>query len=152
MKDPKDDKKNIIKLEDIPKQEVFTNPKEYFDELPMIIHARLSETKREKASFGIPILAKIAVPALMLLLVLLWLGSPTPSQNNVQAILDQVSTEEMIAFIEDSDLSTEDLIAMVDLDQEDIDAIETDEINLLTDDEWNQVMNEYDYLDLNDSL
>ena len=72
------------------------------------------------------------------------------NNNNidVQAMLEDIPTEELVLFLAESDISTEEILSMVDLNEFDIDGMIEEEIQLLDDNEWDDLLEEYpDYED-----
>ena len=123
------------KLEDIPKKTVFDAPEGYFDRLPGIIQARLApaDVKREfgwvfylrySLRYGLPVLA-IAVGSFLYLN-----KAETQSAEDLLASIDSVY---LVAYLEDSDVSTDDLMESVSLDNNEANVIQQstlDEINV----------------------
>lgn len=109
------------KLEDIPKKDLFKAPDGYFDKLPGIIQARVA--KPEPESIWVPVL-KFALPVLALVTVgVFWFSNPTV--QNVETELAGINTEQLIAYLDntevvweetetDSDWSEDDLLELED--------------------------------------
>lgn len=109
------------KLEDIPKKDLFKAPDGYFDKLPGIIQARVA--KPEPKSIWVPVL-KFALPVLALVTVgVFWFSNPTV--QNVETELAGINTEQLIAYLDntevvweetetDSDWSEDDLLELED--------------------------------------
>jgi hypothetical protein len=126
------------KLEDIPKKDIFGTPEGYFEKLPSTIQARVSEKNsslsespfyRFKLQYVLPVV-------LLLAAAVYWFESPSES-NNVDELLASVKTEELIAYLSESDMTTEDLIdhlssegMTTDIDTEDADEQLLDSIEL----------------------
>lgn len=114
------------KLEDIPKNNPFSIPDGYFDKLPGVIQARIAEGTFEKQSrpyfryalqYAMPVIAIIIVAVIYL----------TPKQaENYNDILATVSTEQLAAYLADSDISTDEILEAGELDEVSIEAIEAD--------------------------
>lgn len=111
------------KLEDIPKKDLFKAPEGYFDKLPGIIQARVA--KPEPKSVWVPVL-KFALPVVALVAAgIFWLSKPTlPSVENELAA---INTEQLIAYLDNTEVVWED----VELDSD-----------------WS----EYDFLELEDRV
>ena len=96
------------KLEDIKKENIFKVPERYFDELPMRIQDRISGKSESAPSmvFNWSLAIKMALPALVLAIVV---GFGIIFQNDdtyqdAETLLAQVSTEEMIAYLQETDI------------------------------------------------
>jgi hypothetical protein len=112
------------KLEDIPKKEVFSTPDGYFDSLPTRIQSRIAEKdgKRDHV-FIFQTAWKLAVPAVVLLAVgIFWFTSPS-QPTNAESILAAIETEDLVAYLSESDISTEEVIDAAGFNTEDIDEI-----------------------------
>ncbi len=114
------------KLEDIPKNHPFKVPDGYFDRLPGIIQARVAEksgVKETKPYFRYAV--QYALPVVVLAIVAVIYLIPTSSQD-VDTMLASVSTEELVVYLEQSEITTEELLDEMDLDSESVEAIESE--------------------------
>jgi hypothetical protein len=114
------------KLEEIPKKDVFEVPEGYFDSLPARISARIEARKGSQAPEGfgwIPAL-RFAVPVLMVAAAVYALYLAGPATQNPEKILASVSTEALYEFLDESDLSTEELVNTLDVENFDLDGLE----------------------------
>ncbi|MEZ4944175.1 MAG: hypothetical protein R2804_01490 [Cyclobacteriaceae bacterium] len=114
-----------MKLEDIPKKNLFKEPEGYFDELPGIIQSRIA--KEEAKPLGIPsfgLVLRYALPVLAvgLALFLIFRQSDLMS-SNPEELLASVDTEALSNYLIESDLTTEELLDYADLDSKDIEAL-----------------------------
>jgi len=114
------------KLEDIPKNHPFKVPDGYFDSLPGIIQARVaekSEVKEAKPYFRYAL--QYVLPVVVLAIVaVIYLVPGTP--QDVDSMLASVSTEELAAYLEESEITTEELLDQMDLNSENVEAIESE--------------------------
>lgn len=113
------------KLDEIPKKHPFEVPEGYFDKLPGIIQARVagtSELKEAKPYFRYAL--QYAVPVIVLAIVALIYF--IPKNDDVDAMLATVSTEELVAYLENSEITTEELLEEMTLDSESVEAIESE--------------------------
>jgi hypothetical protein len=114
-----------MKLEDIPKKNVFKEPEGYFDELPGIIQSRIA--KEEKKPFDIPsfgLVLRYALPVLAVGFALfLIFRQSDPMSANPEELLASVDAEALSSYLIESDLTTEELLDYADLDNEDIEAL-----------------------------
>jgi hypothetical protein len=114
------------KLEDIPKNHPFKVPDGYFDNLPGIIQSRVaekSEVLEAKPYFRYAL--QYALPVVVLAIVAVVYLYPTNPQD-VDTMLASVSTEELVAYLEQSEITTEELLDEMDLDSESVEAIESE--------------------------
>jgi hypothetical protein len=115
------------KLEDIPKKQVFNVPDGYFEKLSSTIQARVSEKESRRATtfLVLPVVIRYALPALVLAAVgVFWFQND--SQKDAESILASVSTEDLVAYLNDSEISTEELMNAAEFDAEDLDDIESE--------------------------
>jgi hypothetical protein len=134
-----------MKLEDIPKKPIFDVPEGYFDQLPGKIQARISVDQGREPSFVFRYKFQYVIPVLIILAVgLIWVLKPQPA-NDVDSLLASVDTESMVAYLNDSELTTEDVIEEVDFSSTDIDDIETEVYQLqLEDESFDEILDDID--------
>jgi hypothetical protein len=116
------------KLEDIPKKQVFDVPDGYFDKLTSTIQARVAEkeSRRATAFLSLPGVVRYALPALVLAAIgIFWFQNNT-SQKDPESILASVSTEDLVAYLNDSEISTDELMNAAGFDADDLDDIESE--------------------------
>jgi hypothetical protein len=112
------------KLEDIPKNHPFKVPEGYFDRLPGIIQARVAEKSavpEPKPYFRYAL--QYALPVVILAIVAVIYLVPRKPQD-VETMLASVSTEQLATYLEESDITTEELLDEMNLDKESVEAIE----------------------------
>jgi hypothetical protein len=110
------------KLEDIPKRNIFEVPDAYFDQLPLKIQAKVESTQPSTSvipAFGLVFRYAFPVILVGIAAYLFW---PT-SKGNQDDLLASVSTESLISFLNETDLSTEDLIDLAKLDETEADSL-----------------------------
>lgn len=116
------------RLEDIPKKNIFETPEGYFDELPGIIQSRIAEKSKSTSPFpSFGLVLRYAVPVLAIAIALFLIFRPSAPLGNPDELLASVSTEELTYYLVESDFTTDELLDMVDLSDEDINAL-NDEI------------------------
>lgn len=132
------------KLEDIPKKEVFNVPDGYFENLPTIIQARTVGQKKETAflprfSYAL----RYAVPVVVLGVIgYFWLG-PKSQQDSAESILASIETEDLVAYLNETDLTTEELLESVQLEASDVDEIEGEIYGEeLSDEDFEEILDE----------
>jgi hypothetical protein len=113
------------KLEDIPKKQIFEVPEGYFEKLPGIIQSRVTQHREEKKwwlEYNYSL--RLALPAIILLVVgIIWF-SDTPKDLNAENLLASIQTEDLITYLNEDELTTEELLEHVILDAQDINTIE----------------------------
>lgn len=125
------------KLDDIPKKNIFEAPEGYFERLSGVIQARVAD--RTDMPSWIPMFRiglRYALPALMIAIAAFFYLSRTAplSAEDLIASMDSAS---LAAYLDESDMSTEDLLESVPLDYNEADAIREqtiDDIDLNEDD------------------
>ncbi len=111
-----------MKLDDINKENIHSVPDKYFDELPMRIQSRIAP-KDVRKGYDLSWLFswKTAVPAFaaVLIVVGIFIFGPDNNFGDPDKLLAQVETEDIIAYLDMTELSIDDLL-------EDIDPLEID--------------------------
>jgi hypothetical protein len=108
------------KLEEIAKKNIFEVPDGYFDKLPGIIQARVA--KPEPTRWLIPTL-KFALPVLALVAVgIFWFTAQTG--QSIEEQLSGIQTEQLVAYLDDSDLTMDDLAETVTWSESDLNELE----------------------------
>ncbi len=106
-----------MKLDDINKENIFKVPDKYFEEFPN----RLQDTIREESKKGngklisLPTFIKMAVAASILALVTIGIFQPGTGIRSADQLLANVPTESLIAYLEESDMSVDELIETIDV-------------------------------------
>lgn len=116
-----------IKLDDIEHKAPFEVPQDYFDGLAHKIQARAIADEKKKGYYSFSLPVRLAIPAFVIAIfvVIFW---PNASQNNLSAeqLLAEVSTEAIVDYLYDSEVTTDELLVYYELDFSDEDAIEED--------------------------
>lgn len=133
----------MSKLEDIPKKQIFSVPEDYFETLPSRIHSRLPESGSEsRTRLVLRYSLQYVLPVVLVALVLFWYNRPS---SDAATILATVETEDLIYYLQESGLTTDDLIENVEFNQSDVEAIEGEVYDLelpgLNDDEIDLELN-----------
>lgn len=122
------------RLEDIPKKDIFSVPDGYFDRLPGIIQSRVAPSQPEPRYSTARFVLRFALPVMVVFALALFLfRNPTVPDQNPEDILATVSSEAMVAYLEESDLTIEDILDNVDYSDDDVIQIEQ-ETEVLPDD------------------
>ena len=113
------------KLEDIPKKQVFEVPDGYFEKLPGIIQSRMTETSvKEHWSPFYRYGLRFALPAVLLLAFGIFWYQHSQENKSAEGILASIQTEDLVAYLGESDLTTEELLDEVHLNDDDANQIE----------------------------
>jgi hypothetical protein len=108
------------KLEDISKENIYQVPEGYFEKLPGIIQARVA--RPEPKVWFTPSL-KFAMPVMALVVALtIWFTSG--NSNSVEEQLNEIQTEQLLAYLEESELSVDLLAEEVVLSEEELYSLE----------------------------
>ena len=135
-----------MRLEDIEKKNIYQVPDKYFDRLPMRIQARIAEKKPASGfTFSWNLALKVAAPAFALILILIFFGLPGSRESlSADEILAQVSTDDVIAYLEISDITTDEIIEVLDLSDLELNFEDDDPLNLeLEDADLDELMDHY---------
>lgn len=134
------------KLENIPKKQVFEVPEGYFESLPGKIQARIvhGKTDREPA-FVFRYKLQYAIPLVALFTVgIFWYSTMNPP-TDIEGILASVQTEDLVAYLGNSEMTTEELLESVEFNSGDLREIETKAYQLnLEDEELEDVLEDID--------
>ncbi len=110
-----------MKLEDIPKKNMFKVPDGYFDQLPGIIQTRTNAAPKNPVflwSMG----WKLALPVALIAVVgVLWFSNIT---TTVEDELVTIDTSDLVAYLEQTELEHEDLMESLNWTVEDTNELE----------------------------
>ncbi len=115
-----------MKLEDINKKNIYSVPDKYFDQLPARVQARIQAKKPEGFfSLNWSFTYKVAAPALAMAMLVLffWFDNPVRNQS-AESLLAQVATDDLIAYLETTDITTDEIIESIDFENIDLDLSE----------------------------
>jgi hypothetical protein len=137
-----------MKPEDIKKENIYKVPDGYFEELPMRIQSKISEEKQPWfVSFNWKPAVNIAIPVLAVLLMIVYFVTPIQNSSlNAEELLAQVSSEDVIAYLETTDITTDEILEELDFSETYLDFELTDpalEVPELDQNEINELMDEY---------
>ena len=112
-----------MKLDDLNNNKnIYKVPDGYFDELPGRIQKRIELEKARSGSFSwsFPSVMKIAAPALavVLLIVAVIIQKPNDVETteSYTELLDQVDVNEMVAYLELTDITSEEILEEIDVE------------------------------------
>ena len=139
------------KLEDIPKKNIFEVPEGYFERLPGTIQARTSVST--PSSVGIPSWSRALRYALPVVLLIgagiFWYqNNSLSSKVNVQSELASIQADQLAAYLDDHELTTEDLVETVTWNSGDLSDLENVVYSTLdvTHHQLEEILDEYDEL------
>ncbi len=109
------------KLDEIPKKNIFEVPDDYFDRLPMKIQARLEKPVQTQSGSVWNVAFRYALPSLVAVFALVYFLKPTTYEP--EEILSDISSEHLIAFLNDSDINESELLEVANFDEADADSL-----------------------------
>lgn len=112
------------KQNEIPKKLPFEVPEGYFDTLPGIIQSRVAKQPQEGTPY-FRFALQYAIPVVIVAAAALFFLMPEKHQST-ESLLASVSTEELVAYLEESDMTTEDLVNGYTFDEATLDALEAE--------------------------
>lgn len=139
------------KLEDIPKKNIYEVPEGYFDKLPGIIQSRVTRGDAVQKPFFMYSL-RYAVPVVLVVVAaLIWVWNTSDRRDmNAEQMLASIDTPTLIAYLEETDMTTDELLESVSLSQDEVTAIEDDVYDIdVNQSELDALMEEYSF-ELND--
>src|SRR5690349_896359 len=114
----------MARLDDIPKKKFFTTPEDYFEKLPSRIQSRISESEAGSRRDRVVVYSvKYALPIVLAIALVLFYRSSNP---NAETILATVETEELILYLQESGMTTEELLDNVEFTADELEAIENE--------------------------
>ena len=134
------------KLEDIPKKQIFEVPDGYFEKLPGIIQSRVANAPTETWRPVIRYSLQFGLPAVIILCIagIFWFTQPQENMN-AENMLASIQTEDLVSYLNEADITTDELLDHVELDAEDASTIEESVYQFpLTDTELEQLFNDID--------
>ncbi|MFN8356553.1 MAG: hypothetical protein U0Y10_19020 [Spirosomataceae bacterium] len=105
-------KKQRIRLEDLEKKEVFQVPDRYFDDLPMVIQARIAPKAKAEPLFTFSWNTRrtwLSVSTVSLVALLIWITYPARQDSLGEGELSKVSSTEIINYLNQQNISSQDL-------------------------------------------
>lgn len=112
------------KLEDIPKKDIFDAPEGYFDSLPERIQARLVKDRTFPRSPVVSFSLKYALPAVFFMAAGIFWFTAIHRPADVDKMLSAVNTEDLVAYLDESDITTDEVIESGNFTTTDIHEIE----------------------------
>lgn len=135
----------MAKLEDIPKKEIFNAPEGYFDTLPGRIQARIEKdhniARRPVVSFSL----KYALPALIVAAAGIFWFTSANKPLDVDSMLSAIETQDLVAYLDESDISTDEVIESGNFSTTDVHEIEGEVYNLdITNEDMTDITDDLD--------
>lgn len=135
------------KLEDIPKKNIFEVPDGYFEKLPGVVQSRVAAQAKGKATQWVFAL-RYAIPILIFAGIgIFWFNNiPAYQYNELEAELEALQPDQLSIYLNDTDLSTEELVETVTWSNDDLQELEENVYSTLdvTSQELEEVLKEYD--------
>jgi hypothetical protein len=105
-----------MKLEDINKDHVFKTPENYFEDFPDRLQKRIQETEKDKK---VPIIRlrtilNIAAAAAILVFAIFGINQLNNNSKSVDQLLSNVSSEALINYLVESEISADELLENLD--------------------------------------
>lgn len=123
-----------MKLEDLPKKQVFNAPDGYFDNLPQRIQQRIAESTPRRTAWYFQYKLQYALPVIMLTILGIWMMPESKNSSDIEAMLASVETQEILNYLDQSDLTTEELLQDGLFSNEDAESIESEVYQLEVED------------------
>src|SRR5262245_47998646 len=134
------------RLDEIPKKSLFEAPEGYFERLPGRIQDRLSKPQAEGAEAAWGRLAlRYALPVVILASAALFVLTREPA-GSPEEVIASLETEELVAYLQETDVNIEDLLESIPLDGAEVDVLEADALGDfgLDDDAVDALVDEFD--------
>ncbi len=96
-----------MKLEDIPKKNIFDVPEGYFEKLPGMIQARTASARASVATSWAGVF-KYALPVVAVVLVSIWWWGR--ADGSVEEQLGNIETTDLVAYLEGAEMEAEELV------------------------------------------
>ena len=126
--------KKRITLENIPNRNFQQVPDRYFEQLPSMIQAKIeNESKKRTPVFTIGFNWQTAAIAAAITLLLVFSGvfKSDNSSQSVEDMLAEIGVEDIIEYLDYSEITAREIVAELDLDENDIDDFLENDIQLL---------------------
>lgn len=111
------------KLEDIPKKQAFEAPEGYFDALPGIIQSRVAKPESVSQRFSWKPVLLYAMPVLLVAIGLIWYLNAGNGDSTTEQLLAAIETVDIEAYLDESEMTTEELLDHINYDQIQVDSL-----------------------------
>ena len=109
------------KLDDIPKKNIFEVPEGYFDRLPLKIQARLEKPEKTTSVSVWRYSLRYALPVIVAGFALVYFLRPKSFEP--EELLANIPDEHLIAFLDESDISENEVLEVANFDERDADSL-----------------------------
>lgn len=139
-----------FKLDEIRKEKVYSVPDDYFEKLPTIIQTRAVEsTKQKNWLAGVGVL-RLALPALVIILVAGYFGykyqfGKVTEDARIEAMLADVSTEELVNYLGQTDITSDELLEMVSFEGESLEDFSSPGLDEVSDEDLELLIDDIDF-------
>lgn len=112
-----------MKLEDIKKKNIYSVPDRYFDQLPTRIQSRVNEKKPVLGlTLDWSLVFRVAVPVLTVVFFVFYFSIGNhKSIQSAEELLAQIDTDDIIAYLQTTDITTDEIIEGLDLSDIELD-------------------------------
>ena len=131
------------KLENIERKQIFEVPEGYFDRLPAKIQARLVGPARERHVIYRYRLQYVLPALLVVAAVVFWL-TPAATTPDVEKMLASVSSDQLVTFLTESEITTEDLLNDVEFSAEEIERVEAEAYGLVLEEDLSPYLDDFE--------
>ena len=137
-----------LKIEGLKKSNIHQVPDGYFDELPLKIQTRINAKKHTSPVFITKMQWASVLTAAVVIFIIGLIFYPNSSEtNNVDGLLSEIATEDLINYLHEENLSTDEILASIDVDFL-LNELSTTEFGIidenLTEEELESIYTEYD--------
>ena len=120
--------KQKFQINDLKKENILKVPEGYFDDLPMRIQSRIEQPKSIWEHSTLSFSIKYALPAIAIILIAYFGFLRSPSIPEYEAILNEISTEEIVNYLAYSDVTTDEMLDNFDLEMLSMEITGSDDI------------------------
>jgi hypothetical protein len=110
------------KLDEIPKKNIYEVPEGYFDRLALKIQSRTEVATPSKPVGQWSWALRYALPAMVIGAALVFIFKPKVI-TDTQTLLASIPSEHLVAFLDESDMSEQDLLEVIQFDVSDADSL-----------------------------
>jgi hypothetical protein len=119
------------RLDEIPKKSLFEVPDGYFEELPGVIQARVAIPiaigTEPEAAWG-RLALRYALPVIALAAAAIFIINREPVRSP-EEVIASLESEQLVAYLEETDVNIEDLLEAIPLDGTEVDMLEVDALD-----------------------
>ena len=120
--------KQKFQINDLKKENILKVPEGYFEYLPMRIQSRIEKPKSIWEHATLSFSLKYALPAIAIVLIAYFGFLRSPSIPEYEAILNEISTEDIVDYLAYSDVTTDEILNNFDLEMLSMEITGSDDI------------------------